>query len=391
MVSSLLWSNVKSKEALFFMSDIKILVVAFFLILTLTTSPTVSSIQAAANPWVDSSVKLKVQSDNAHSWGTGTIIDTRDGSALVLTCGHIFRDSQGQGSVDVYLYHNGSNTAVSGFCRYYDLEMDLALVVIQPPFPVRAIPVAADDLPLPTGLQVLSVGCDHGADPTVRTHQILSTDRVGTPRENAVPFHYIQVSDAPVSGRSGGGLFSQDGFLIGVCNTADPVENDGHFVPATIIRRILKQLNLQEVADRPSLIDRSKTEMLASESTAPIASQASLEPLTASNALTSEAFASPQPTLPPPSQFLAEQSMESPQTARVPVSLEVPRTQSGSDVSPAEVIQQATLEQVRNHAQQGDEIIIIVRSKDHPEKPLDFIVLNASAEDVLGRLARVKN
>ena len=83
--------------------------------------------------------------------------------------------------------------------------------------------------------------------------------------------------------------------------------------------------------------------------------------------------------------------MESPQTARVPVSLEVPRTQSGSDVSPAEVIQQATLEQVRNHAQQGDEIIIIVRSKDHPEKPLDFIVLNASAEDVLGRLARVKN
>ena len=39
----------------------------------------------------------------------------------------------------------------------------------------------------------------------------------------------VQVAGQPVQGRSGGGLFAVDGTLIGVCNAADPADNEGLF------------------------------------------------------------------------------------------------------------------------------------------------------------------
>ena len=47
-------------------------------------------------------VRLRVEDPQGHSCGSGTIIDARAGSeALVLTCGHLFRDSKGTGKIDV--------------------------------------------------------------------------------------------------------------------------------------------------------------------------------------------------------------------------------------------------------------------------------------------------
>ena len=50
-------------------------------------------------------VRLRVEDPQGHSCGSGTIIDARAGSeALVLTCGHLFRDSKGTGKIDVDVY-----------------------------------------------------------------------------------------------------------------------------------------------------------------------------------------------------------------------------------------------------------------------------------------------
>ncbi|MGL4594392.1 MAG: trypsin-like peptidase domain-containing protein, partial [Thermoguttaceae bacterium] len=97
-------------------------------------------------PWVTSSVKLRVDADNTHSWGTGTIVDARNGKALILTCGHIFRDSNGKGDVEVHLFGSDSTVRTFGKCLYYDIEIDLAIVVIAPPCPVQAIPIAPEEL-----------------------------------------------------------------------------------------------------------------------------------------------------------------------------------------------------------------------------------------------------
>ena len=43
------------------------------------------------------SVRLRIEDSTGSSCGTGTIVDARQGEALILTCGHIFRDSQEKG------------------------------------------------------------------------------------------------------------------------------------------------------------------------------------------------------------------------------------------------------------------------------------------------------
>ena len=56
---------------------------------------------------IASSVRIRVDDPAGRSFGTGTIIDSRSGEALIITCGHLFRDSKGQGPVTVDLFTAG--------------------------------------------------------------------------------------------------------------------------------------------------------------------------------------------------------------------------------------------------------------------------------------------
>ena len=310
---------------------------------------------------LSSSVKLRVDDDQGHSWGTGTIIDTRNGEALILTCGHIFRESQGRGKIDVHLFNKNSVIRVDGQCLYYDLDLDLALVYIIPLSPVRAIPVAPATYQVRAGQRVQSVGCDGGADPTVREHQILSTDRIGRPSNAPAPFHYIhyiQISGAPVGGRSGGGLFGEDGYLLGVCTTADPVENDGHFVPSHIIRHFLKQHRLSAVYEAPSLVDQNpiyrdpKPAMVA----AAASNATSLQPL---------------------------KPLSIPNSNSPLLEFQTPNQSEGLNKR-----EQATLDEIKRRTQDGDEVILIVKSRRNPEAPSEVILLNGMSDQFIDALAR---
>ena len=323
---------------------------------------------AAPMPLIMSSVKLRVDDANGHDWGTGTIIDVRPSpnsptgqEALILTCGHIFRQSQGQGSVEVHLYGENSTVKVYGRCLYYDdSELDLALVAISPPGPVRAVPIAPEGYRIQPGQQTWSVGCDHGGNPTVQAHQVLSVDRIsraGVTGINRVPFHYVQVSGAPVGGRSGGGLFSAEGYLIGVCNTGDPVVNDGHFVPPHMIRHILDERGLAFVYQQPSLGEtpRQSPPPMAMIALAPLASVESL------------------PNTPPMPMPMA--------TAAVPASMVAANVGGGMSRE-----EQATLEEIERRRQDGAEVIVIIRSPRNPEIPSDIITMNGVSDRFLEAL-----
>ena len=318
---------------------------------------------AAPSPLITSTVKLRVDDANGHDWGTGTIIDTRQGpmaqEALILTCGHIFRYSQGQGNVEVHLYGENSVIRVYGKCMYYDLEIDLALVRIAPPSPVRAIPIAPDNYPIQPSQQVWSVGCDQGGNPTVRTHQIISVDKIfRTQRENRKPFHYIQVSGAPVSGRSGGGLFSAEGYLIGVCNTADPIANDGHFVPPHMIQHVLETNGLAHIYQNPSLgeLARQTPSPMDLAALTPLAPLAPIEMLPA------------VPSGTPPMAMAA-----------------APAPMFAENYDGMSQTEQATLEEVKRRKQDGDEVIVIINSRN-PGSPSDVIVLNRTSNQFLDAL-----
>jgi hypothetical protein len=312
---------------------------------------------AAPSPLITSSVKLRVDTAGGHSWGTGTIIDARQGEALILTCGHIFRGWQEGKNIEVHFFGDSSSVRVLGKCLFYDLEIDLALVAVSTPGPVRAVPIAPEGYQILPGQQTWSVGCDNGSNPTVRTHQVMSTDRISTPLNNRVPFHYIQVSGAPVSGRSGGGLFSASGYLIGVCNTACPTVNDGHFVPPHMIRHILDERGLAFVHQNPSLGGIAQVEV-AQQAPPPTANLTALTPL----APLAPVEAPPMAMVATPAQMLADNH------------------------GGITAVEQATLEEINRRKQDGDEVIIIVRSTRNPETPSDVIVLNGPSRQFMDAL-----
>lgn len=321
-----------------------------------------------------SSVRLRVDdpSGQAHSWGTGTIIDARGGMALILTCGHIFRESRGEGDVEVHLFRDHSEFKVLGRCIRYDLEIDLALVKIMAPCPLEATPILSENASIVAGEPVFSVGCDGGADPSVREHHIKSLDRIGTPRSNVVPFHYIQVSGAPVSGRSGGGLFNKQGCLIGVCSTADPQENAGHFVPPHIIREVLDRANLSAVYHSPSLSDptfpvsNSAVNSVAGSVAAPVSVPsppvASFEPLKPIGVEERSGVALPESAVHGRNKVAVRQTMNEEEIA--------------------------TLQEIERHRQDGNEVILIIRSRHTPETPSDVIVLRDASEAFVKALSQ---
>lgn len=191
---------------------------------------------------LQSSVRIRVEDAAGYSHGTGTLIDARYGNALILTCGHIFRESQGQGTIQVELFSHGTvQHTVTGSLLSYDADVaDLGLIVIQPDFPVIVAEVAGRGARPAIDNQVFSIGCDHGQPPSIRESQITAINKyLGSPN--------IEVAGQPVDGRSGGGLFSATGQLIGVCNAADPEENEGIYAALMSIQETLAKNNLRFV------------------------------------------------------------------------------------------------------------------------------------------------
>ena len=198
------------------------------------SSPRTESVEQLA---LKASVRLRIEDAQGHSYGTGTIVDVHGQEALVLTCGHIFRDSAGKGRILVDLFVPGAGQPVPGHLISYTLDPDIALVAIHSEVPLTAVKVAGSNYRVAPQTPVFSVGCNHGQAPTVMRGQVKAINKyLGPPN--------LVTSGRPVDGRSGGGLFSADGVLVGICNAADPEIDEGLYAAYPAIHRQLDAANL---------------------------------------------------------------------------------------------------------------------------------------------------
>ncbi|HMP80448.1 MAG TPA: trypsin-like peptidase domain-containing protein [Pirellulaceae bacterium] len=160
-------------------------------------------------------VRLRMERDHDLSYATGTIIHAHQSEALVLTCGHLFRDSAGQGRLTAEIgWLGGQVQAVPATLLNYNAEnRDVALVIIRADAPLIAVPLAPANRAVETRTAVFSIGCDRGDAPTIRRSAIKNIATY----DGATKY---DIMGRPVVGRSGGGLFNAEGELIGVCNAA---------------------------------------------------------------------------------------------------------------------------------------------------------------------------
>lgn len=239
-----------------------------------------SPAQHSAPNLLAATVRLRVEDATGHSFGTGTIIDARQGEALIITCGHLFRASDGKGTVMVDLFEalpEGVRVVgkVPGRMISYDLDRDLALLSIRPNRPVTVAPLAPPETVVARGDRVASIGCSHGEDPTILATRVTSIDRYHGPPN-------IEASGAPVEGRSGGGLFNLQGQLIGVCFAADYEGNEGLYAGLESIHGELERRGLKALLSQSGKGTASRTPAVVrgQEESAVVATADSIVPVT---------------------------------------------------------------------------------------------------------------
>jgi thiol-disulfide isomerase/thioredoxin len=294
-------------------------------------------------------VRLRIKDAGGQSCGSGTIIDARRGEALILTCGHLFRDSHGKGPIEVDLFGPTPAERIPGRLVHYDPERDLGLVSISTPGPVTVARLAPPGFQVAKGAKVIHVGCNNGGPPTPRNGQVTSLNRfLGPPN--------LEVSGVPVQGRSGGGLFTSDGLLIGVCNAAIPDDNEGLYAALEAIHAELAGTQLALVGNR---------------------TDAGASPGGGS------ALAGP-PAMPkrmPPPEDLVRWTEVPPQPAPPAVA---PDSGTSGGVTAEE---RAAWEELWRHAEAGAEVICIIRPRNRPAAESRVLVLDRASPAFLGKLA----
>lgn len=306
---------------------------------------------------LSASVRIRVDESDGHSYGTGTIIDAREGEALIITCGHLFRESNGNNPVMVELLEQGPDgprvfDQLTGQVIEYDLDRDLGLVSIKPERPVHVAAVAPPRTAIQRGDRVQTVGCDNGKDLTVLPTRVTAIDRYQGPPN-------IEVDGAPVEGRSGGGLFNAAGQLIGVCFAADYEGNEGLFAGLESIHDQLAGVGLSEIYE-------------SADAGAPVMSQgpAAAGPVVRGQEPLQPLMAVPDGTVPVAAVVSADQA---PATAPI---------QQPTNLDPLE---QAAWEEITGRASES-EVICIIRPKD-PSGKSEVITLNGVSPEFVRALA----
>ncbi len=192
---------------------------------------------ASVRYYLQASVRIK----NGKVRGSGTICyyDEQTGEAWVISAGHLWRGNMSPGSkvreadIDVF-YKNDKKLPHPQTFRAevvcYNNDVDIAFLKFHPDWiPQHYFSIAPRDYRLERGDQLESTGSDHASEAAAYTISIVSGERSGT--------NLITRDNSPRPGRSGGGLLTTNGLIVGICWGTSEEDGSGYgfFVPLRTI------------------------------------------------------------------------------------------------------------------------------------------------------------
>jgi S1-C subfamily serine protease len=202
-------------------------------------------------PMLASSARIRVTDEGGVYYGSGVVIDGTAGKSVVLTCGHVLRDVKPESQIEVDLFEGKNFHTYRGAIIKFNLEADVGLLMLQTTSNVTASPVAAAEDKVVRGQGLLSIGCSLGELPSIERLQVTMLNRYEGPDT-------IECKGVPVKGRSGGGLFTMNGQVVGVCTNADPTEGKGVYAGLKPIHQLLRAAGMEELIPGSSRRPRSR-------------------------------------------------------------------------------------------------------------------------------------
>jgi len=161
--------------------------------------------------------------------GSGVILSSVPGRTVIATAAHMVRDASAQSiSVDVFGDGGRVKTYPATVVSSNDTT-DLALVLVADnTFPLPSV-IGANDTP-GQGDVAFGIGCSGGGRVSVMKCRVLR-----------IQDGDVFCSGAPAQGRSGGGLYNSRFELIGICSAQNRLRNDGWYVGASKLRKLLEE------------------------------------------------------------------------------------------------------------------------------------------------------
>ncbi|MCA9029899.1 MAG: trypsin-like peptidase domain-containing protein [Planctomycetaceae bacterium] len=197
------------------------------------------------NAPMDASIRIRVKNGDNMNLGSGTVISSRPGYTIIATCAHIFRNYTATGKIEVDVFQNGQTTLYLATLEKFNEKADVGLISIPTDTPIPAVKVGSPNAAPEEGEAVACVGCSGGETPTREQLRVTNINRYEGP-------HNIECTGVPVQGRSGGGLFNQDGELVGICIAADKDGQRGLYSGLFAVHALLDECNLTALYQPPT-------------------------------------------------------------------------------------------------------------------------------------------
>jgi hypothetical protein len=173
------------------------------------------------------SCSVKVSSGGGS--GSGTICGYDSEFAYVISCGHLWDGDKPYSKITAHkakIFTWYQNSIKLSEPKSYDAEIlfwsnqrgyDVSLLRFKPDWIPDYFPIASEFKPK-ENMSLNSMGCDGGKE--VARYEVKIQEFNGT--------DLVTIMNSPRPGRSGGGLLTEDGELVGVCwGTSDTVSGDG--------------------------------------------------------------------------------------------------------------------------------------------------------------------
>ena len=194
----------------------------------------------------NATVRLSVSSGNVTRYGSGTIVEQEGAQGLVVTCHHLFSTTDGKRPVRVTVFQHGAERHLTGQVLAFHDKFDVALVRVDDLGKVTPIPLARLEDPVRVGDKAVVAGCDEGGS-------VASWDTHITAINRFLELPNLEVAAVPRHGRSGGGLITSDGCLIGVCNGINSLEKEGIYAGISAVYKLSAKAPRRGFKPIPSL------------------------------------------------------------------------------------------------------------------------------------------
>lgn len=195
------------------------------------------------------SVRIRVTYDGKVQFGSGTIVQSKQGKTVILTCAHIMDQAGNDPKVQVDVFEKEKVRTFVGKIVGHDIKSDVGIITIPTSARLPVAELASPVMKLKKTQQVFSIGCNNGKPPTRIPAKLSGIDRYLGPNN-------LETDLAPENGRSGGALFDMRGRVIGVCSAADKKGNHGLYAGNRAIFDMFKKYKLltvygEEIAETP--------------------------------------------------------------------------------------------------------------------------------------------